>query len=178
MTGLLAFLALAVSTAALLYLRVTDPRRRRVFNLPPLDRDRPLLAQAALWLPAVGLILLGNLAALVIWMGGIAVIGWAVAAATPNTVVVARERFDALRVESAKRYVSLRAGLRLWLRVLSTIPAQLREEAATPGQSDRIAALEARIAELETLLAGRSTSESDAANTAKSPPLAIAGSRP
>ncbi|MEL6218952.1 MAG: hypothetical protein AAFR79_10855 [Pseudomonadota bacterium] len=84
MTGLASILARAVTVAGQAGLRATDPKRRRMFGLPARRRG-PLrwVARGAVWTPALGLIWIGDLAALVIWMGAATVSGWGIACLTP-----------------------------------------------------------------------------------------------
>lgn len=76
--------AIAFSMAVLLLLWRGDPKRRRAAGLPDLGHGPALrrpLAMAAL-LPGLGLAILGDPAALLIWLGGCAVGGWLLTQAT------------------------------------------------------------------------------------------------
>lgn len=70
--------ALLVSSLALLLLGVADPKRRRVGGLPSSDARRSL-AIALAFAPGVALIAVGAWAALLIWIGGSAIVGWGIA---------------------------------------------------------------------------------------------------
>lgn len=72
--------ALLVSGAALLILGIVDPKRRRVAGLraaTPLRQRRVGLALALV--PGIALGVMGAWAALLIWIGGVTVLGWATA---------------------------------------------------------------------------------------------------
>ncbi|MEM6355030.1 MAG: hypothetical protein AAF844_05020 [Pseudomonadota bacterium] len=155
MTTFLSIVTIAISVSALVYMRATDAKRRRVFGLKPRPRRFPLLVRGALWLPAIALIALGNVAALLIWMGAVTVAGWGIAAVTPAMVDAASEAT-----------VAYRAALRAKTQHLGTLARQafalgkwrlgVLLSSERPGRSDdRVAALEARIAELEAELARR-----------------------
>ncbi|MEO0622179.1 MAG: hypothetical protein AAFU49_00385 [Pseudomonadota bacterium] len=126
MTGPASLLAVAVTVAGQAVLRLSDAKRRRVFSLPA-RRFGPLrvLARGAVWLPGVALVLLGDVAALVIWMGAATVTGWAIACVTPEHV----------------------AGL--CLRLTEGASRGVRRLSALRARDARLDALEARVAALE-----------------------------
>lgn len=76
----LALLALSVSGVTILTLCLGDPKRRRTTRegggMAP--RQRQLLAAMAC-LPGFACVLLGDPAAFLMWLGGCALIGWALA---------------------------------------------------------------------------------------------------
>lgn len=171
MTGLVSTLALAISTAAILYLRATDAKRRRAFKLEPVMRRWPRLAKTLLWLPGITLIALGNTAGVLIWLGGITVVGWGVAAITPATVDMAKMRLDAWRDRSVAKLAELEgpkqrvlaalSGLWAMRAKLPSLPLPASGATASGDLVDRVAALEARIAELEATLAEKTLAEKE-----------------
>lgn len=78
MTSLFSLAALLVSGLALLLLGIADPKRRRVRGLSSARLPRSFGVALAL-APGVALIAAGAWAALFIWIGGTAIIGWAIA---------------------------------------------------------------------------------------------------
>lgn len=77
----LALIALALSAIAILALCIADPKRRRAMGdsrtgMTPNQR-RTLVAVACL--PGFGCVLIGDAAAFFMWLGGCALIGWALA---------------------------------------------------------------------------------------------------
>lgn len=79
MTLIWSLIALAVSGAALLLLGVFNPKRRRTLGLDEAASHRtPLVVLAVI--PGLALIVTAQAAAFLIWLGGVVVIGWAVAA--------------------------------------------------------------------------------------------------
>lgn len=82
MTLPLSLAALLVSAGALLLLGIADPKRRRVGGLRTVAPGRPRHVGIALaLLPGAALIVIGAWAALLIWIGGCTVIGWAITTA-------------------------------------------------------------------------------------------------
>ncbi len=80
MTLGLSLAALLVSSAALLILGIVDPKRRRVAGLRAVTSRRQRRLGLALEMkPGLAFGILGAWAALLIWIGGITVIGWATA---------------------------------------------------------------------------------------------------
>ncbi|MEM6546279.1 MAG: hypothetical protein AAF713_00885 [Pseudomonadota bacterium] len=160
MTAIWTIVALAVSTLGIGYLAATDAKRRRVFRRPPLEKRRwTFLARTAVFAPAVPLIVVGDLAALVIWMGAATVLGWGIAAVSPRQLdglavwlrrhlSISWVRWTLLRQLVRERYQVLRtsavaAAGRIATRVKGTPDTRIEELEA------RIAALEERLAELE-----------------------------
>jgi hypothetical protein len=75
---LVAILAIAFSSAIILWLGRGDPKRRRTARLPGAGqsvRTRRLLAALAC-LPGLYCALIGDAAAFMIWLGGCGVAGW------------------------------------------------------------------------------------------------------
>ena len=75
MTGLLSVLALLVSGISLIVLGLFDPKRAS--SRTPLTPYRRI-AMVSLLLPGVVLLVYVKLAAFLIWMGGVGVLGWLV----------------------------------------------------------------------------------------------------
>ena len=79
MTAILALLATSLTLAGLLYLALTDKKRRRILALPaPRFRRRTPVALLAVFGPGV-LLLVGNQSAgFLIWFATTSVLGWLV----------------------------------------------------------------------------------------------------
>ncbi len=72
-------LATAISVLLLVALGIGDPKRRRTADLPGAPHrtaTRRILAMASL-LPGVALALTGDAAAFLMWLGAVALAGWA-----------------------------------------------------------------------------------------------------
>lgn len=82
MTAVLPLSAVAVTLLGLAYLTATDPKRRRAFKLPP-HRRLVLPAFVLVLAPGVVLLVFGQGAAFVMWLGAVTVLGWLVAARAP-----------------------------------------------------------------------------------------------
>ncbi len=132
MTAFVTVIATAITLAGIGWLAVTDPKRRRVFEMSdPARPRRTVPVVAAAFIPGIALLALGNGAAFVVWLGATTVFGWGIAALTPA-------RTAAL----VSRCVRVAAQLR------AAVVARRR-------MADRIASLEARMAALEEAV-GRS----------------------
>lgn len=83
MTAVLPLSAVAVTLLGLAYLTATDPKRRRAFKRPPPSRRLVLPAFALVFAPGVALLVFGQGAAFVMWLGAVTVLGWLVAARAP-----------------------------------------------------------------------------------------------
>ncbi|ODP38696.1 hypothetical protein [Sphingomonas turrisvirgatae] len=81
----LALVALMLSAIPLALLCIGDPKRRRAVGVTEgtPTATRRLLAAAAC-APGIGCALLGDAAALMMWLGGCALIGWAAAAVSAH----------------------------------------------------------------------------------------------
>lgn len=78
-------MALTVSLLCLLYLRNTDPKRRRVYRLPVLEKARwPSLGWLMCLLPGAVLLYAENYAALIMWFAALSVVGWCIALPKPK----------------------------------------------------------------------------------------------
>jgi len=146
-TVLATLVATLLSIAALAYLAATDAKRRRVFGLAPFQGRRYVWPALALTvLPGPALLVFGNSAGFIAWLGAITVAGWGVAALTPA---------QATRLRAGARSAAGRFG-----RGLSIAVALSRSRATTFGSRlvaigqmpVRIAALEARVVALEAKL--------------------------
>ncbi|MDX3911228.1 MAG: hypothetical protein QHC67_15625 [Sphingobium sp.] len=76
----LALAAVAFSTLLLVLLCLGDPKRRRAARLRDKGQGiatRRIIAAATV-LPGIGLILIGDAAAFLLWLGGSAAAGWAI----------------------------------------------------------------------------------------------------
>ena len=72
--------ALAISLPALYALRWTDPKRRRILELPMLTgQRRTVLPWLGVFLPGIVLFVIGASAALIIWLAALTVLGWLLA---------------------------------------------------------------------------------------------------
>jgi hypothetical protein len=148
MNGLATAAAAAVSLAAVGYLAATDSKRRRAFRLPPVGRRYAGAAWALALSPGALLPFASGAGGFCVWLGAVAVGGWAIAATPPGrtpgrqAVAVAAE-FLRARVApvAAARWAALR-------RALSTAAIRRR-----PGPADRLTTLERRVGQLEAELA-------------------------
>lgn len=132
--------ALTASLAAFGYLAATDAKRRRVFGQDPRPRAGWQTATALTTLAAPGVLLLvgGDAAGFVIWLGAVSVAGWGLAALPPR-------RGEGLAAEIA---MSVRHA---WHQGQAAAQAlgHLRRLPA------RVAELEVRVADLEAELGRR-----------------------
>lgn len=76
-SSVIALLALCFSLACLIYLRQSDPKRRRVLSLP-LWSKRRYVKQAwfLFFLPGAVLIYLHSFSAFIIWFASLSLLGW------------------------------------------------------------------------------------------------------
>ena len=162
MSGFWTLLAVAASLAALGRLAATDPKRRRAFRLEPYEGERRVrILWCLAFAPGAALAGLGTAADFVVWCGAGTTLGW-VLVATPPAL---QQRW----LQAAKRLVSLTAIRRAgaWVRTRArsgSLTDRLRgafrspsppasDHASNAMESDRISALEARIAAIEAALA-------------------------
>lgn len=181
MIGAMSILALAITGAGLMALRAIDPKRRRVFGLPPTKASPSRwIARAAVWLPGIALIAAGQEAAFVIWLGGATVLGWGVAAMTPALIQRIRAEADATQVwVRAKANQARDKAPQIWAQLsdaVAPIGRSLPKSAATRACEARIALLEARVAELEACLERQETLSTAPSPIREERPLSIAGS--
>ena len=83
MTTLITLAAVIMTLLGLIYLTITDPKRRRAFKLGPRDRDFAIPAYFLVFGPGPALLIASEGAAFVIWLGVVTVAGWLLAARTP-----------------------------------------------------------------------------------------------
>lgn len=80
-----------ISICGICYLAVTNPKRRRAFNLAILNRRRWVwAARLSIILPFLLLIFTANWSGLSIWAGAVTVLGWIVAATSPHHLAAVR----------------------------------------------------------------------------------------
>jgi amino acid transporter len=73
-------IALVISCVALVYLRNTDTKRRRVFNLPLWTKPQfQLYAWSVCLLPGIILLYLAMYAPFIMWFAALSLLGWFVA---------------------------------------------------------------------------------------------------
>ena len=134
-----------VSLAALGYLAATDPKRRRAFRLPTAKRRRAGLAWAAALLAGALVPVWSGGGGFLIWFGATTVTGWGLAAISPERVSAWRLHVETAVAAFAARSAPIAVALERTGRRVAGATAALR-----PRQgSDRIDALEQRVAELE-----------------------------
>lgn len=150
--------ALSIGVAALIHLARTDPKRRRVFGLPAhVGPRRTRIALAALIVPGIGLLALGNGAGFTVWLGALTVLGWGVAALDPVRSQALLSRAAGM---TGKLGGTARAAWHGSAEAVRTLRDGYRFLSKGPA---RIAALEERVAELEAQLAGTEAQEQDTA---------------
>jgi amino acid transporter len=81
-------IALTISFISLVYLRNTDTKRRRVFNLPLWTKPKfQLVAWSVCLLPGVILLYLALYAPFIMWFAALSLLGWFVALPKPKSDV-------------------------------------------------------------------------------------------
>lgn len=156
MSILATILAVAVSLAAIGRLAATDPKRRRSFRLPALDAPRrPKLLWGAALGPGALLLIAGSGSGFAIWLGAVSVAGWAVAA-VPPTRTAPLAGWISGPIRTARQWVAGRA---------------------VGGSTARIAALESRVATLETALARQAAADAPAETVTRIAEYRTAGGR-
>jgi hypothetical protein len=85
------FSAVGVSLAAIGYLAVTDPKRRRAFRQAEVGERRALVGWAVALLPGALVPLASGGAGFVLWLGATATLGWLLVGIRP-------ERLESVRV--------------------------------------------------------------------------------
>ncbi|HDY85445.1 hypothetical protein LCGC14_0560460 [marine sediment metagenome] len=86
-TEIATLLALLVSLAALVYLRNTDTKRRRVFKLPLWTKPKfDFIAWSVCLLPSVVLLCLELYGPFIMWFAALSLLGWFVALPKPKSV--------------------------------------------------------------------------------------------
>ncbi len=89
MTALITLTAVVMTLSGLIYLTITDPKRRRAFQLGPRDRCFAIPAYFLVFGPGPALLIAGEGAAFVIWLGFATIAGWLIAARTPTATKLA-----------------------------------------------------------------------------------------
>ena len=87
MTAFVTLLAVGASLLGLAYLTASDPKRQRAFNLQPRSRRFVLPACGLAFTPGLALLIAGEGAAFVMWLGTVSIAGWRIAARAPSAVV-------------------------------------------------------------------------------------------
>lgn len=82
--------AVGVSLAAIGYLAVTDPKRRRTFRHPEAGRPRAAVGWTVALLPGVLVPFASGGAGFVLWLGTTATAGWVLVALPPDRLEAAR----------------------------------------------------------------------------------------
>lgn len=91
MTALLTLSALALTLLGLGYLTAGDPKRRRSFKLRQVERRFLWPARLLVFAPGLALLVLGQGAAFVMWMGAATIAGWLIAAKKPSSASKQRQ---------------------------------------------------------------------------------------
>ena len=86
MTTILTLLAVGASLLGLAYLTASDPKRRRAFRLPPRSRRFLWPACGLVFAPGLTLLIAGEGAAFVMWLGAVSLAGWLIAARAPSAI--------------------------------------------------------------------------------------------
>lgn len=163
MTALWTILALSSSMAGIIYLVQTDAKRRRAFQLGEVEnRKWAWTARIALFIPFVLLIALGDYAALTIWMGAVTVAGWAYAAVSPPNAQRLTWWLELTKLRTLQRVADGYHTVQTQFSILSEgvsglLPSRTARAEITSSdwqkiESQKVAELEARIAELEGML--------------------------
>lgn len=80
-------MGLAVSSVTLLYLRNTNTKRRRIYNLPKLTRpDFQAVAWLVCLLPGLILLSLALYSSFIMWFMALSLVGWGVAVPQPKNI--------------------------------------------------------------------------------------------
>ena len=147
MNAVFAIAAVLVSTAAVVHLTRTDPKRRRVFGLPDYEnRRRTGASLALLFAPGAALLVAGDGAGFTIWLGALTVLGWGIAAMSPAQAGSLRSGMSAFAGCALTRTASGWRGAVHGLHAARAGILFLRDG------GERIALLEARIDRLEAEL--------------------------
>ncbi|MEM6905225.1 MAG: hypothetical protein AAF568_04975, partial [Pseudomonadota bacterium] len=148
-------LAIAISMVGVAYLALTDAKRRRAFARAPAERgSRVWLARLACFGPGLALVVWGHAAPVIIWAGALTVLGWGVAAASPDHLAAAQARLVAWRWQSGQAIKGLRGQAIGATRGARQLAEGVRASLVRP-EAQRIAELEARVAQLEAALLER-----------------------
>lgn len=142
--------AVLVGVAAIVRLAWTDPKRRRVFGLDAYEGPRRVwLLLLVLVAPGALLLAAGDAAGFTIWIGALTVLGWAVAALSPDRSAAVAAGIRRRAGGAGGAVVAVRSALARGVRTVREAWHTLRHAPT------RLAALERRVAELEAEAAGR-----------------------
>ncbi|MEM9044239.1 MAG: hypothetical protein AAGC81_06065 [Pseudomonadota bacterium] len=141
MTALLTIVSLLMSAAGAAYLAVMNPKRRRAFGQEAVE-VRPYLwiSRLAVLGPGIVFLFLAQWAAMVLWAGGITVIGWGIAATSPDHLKSFEQWVTERRISLRNRLLGMRQHSR-------TRIVEFARKIA--GSDAEISRLNARVAELE-----------------------------
>lgn len=149
MSGVAILLAVGVSLAAIAALAATDPKRRRAFRLPQVERRQGRLLWALVFIPGILLPFASGAAGFVVWTGAVTVAGWAVAALPPGRVTG-----WARRMRAALPGRGLAAAGVAWVQVgVARLRAGPGPRPLDDALERRVRALEAEVAALRLQLA-------------------------
>ncbi|MEM8790182.1 MAG: hypothetical protein AAGE80_01090 [Pseudomonadota bacterium] len=148
MTSFLTIIALLLSAVAAAYIAVTDPKRRRAFRQEQVtERTYLWPARLAILGPGVIFMLLGYWAAMVIWAGGVTVIGWGVAATSPIHIAQFKSWASEVQAALSARIADARSDV--VARVKSANWSAGGRDAEIASLNERIRELEAKVSMLE-----------------------------
>lgn len=78
-------LGLLISLVGVVYLSLTNDKRRRTFRQAPFTGERHVLAaRIAVFGPGVAFALAGKAGGFTLWLGGVSVLGWALVSLPPK----------------------------------------------------------------------------------------------
>ncbi|MEM9279635.1 MAG: hypothetical protein AAGA76_13780 [Pseudomonadota bacterium] len=163
-----------ISLAGIWYLADTNPKRRRTFDQPILNRRKWVwVARLSILVPGIMLIFAANWSGLSIWAGAITVAGWIIAATSPvhldRIKTVGQCGVLEARVWVSDGWFSLTQGPDT---TLGSIRRWLSDKLSNSTEkSMRIEELEARVAELEAELSDKKSSK--ASKKQRSPSLKV-----
>ena len=147
-----------ISLEGLAYFAFTDPKRRRVAELPQ-NAVRPFiwLARAAVFLPGFILLLIADWSGLAIWAGMITVLGWIMAAIQPadyaRAVMWSRQRTtEVARFCSDYSKSAVPAARASAARLNKTISGAASGFAGNETAEEKMSVLQTRVAALEARL--------------------------
>ncbi len=144
MSVLATIVAIVVSLAGFAHLAGTDPKRRRAFRLPDPAPRRPAAGWAAVLLPGFLVPVWAGAAGFFVWFGASSVLGWTIAAASPQRTASIRQATHDLLLRVRGRLEPLLQAGRSWRTSLRR-PRQPTLEQRVRGLELEVAALKARL---------------------------------
>ncbi|MEM9369650.1 MAG: hypothetical protein AAGA26_00705 [Pseudomonadota bacterium] len=157
MTALWSIFALIVSGTGVVYLAVTNAKRRRAFGQVAVAQRWRLLARIAVWLPGIAAILVQDWALFTLWAGGITVLGWVIAATSPHHLAALHRDWSVVSATAHHHFLDvsgqLAAGVSSITARVGDVPGPRIGRLFERSSEKRIMTLEARIATLEARLA-------------------------